>query len=296
MTQITSPQSHNIEIATVIPDTAFAPLAPTVRVAPENIGPDTWLIHSVQQALGAPLSVYLNSMVIAGDEPVIVDTGTVGNRRQWLEDVFGLVEPEDVRWIFLSHDDHDHTGNLAEVLTRCPNATLVCSWAIVERISNAFEFPLERCRWVNDGESFDAGSRRLAAVRPPNFDSPTTRGLLDQKTGIYWAVDSFATPCPGGPVENVADLNLDFWRDGMAMFVHNAVSAWLPMVDPERYAANVDRIRNLGMTTIAAAHSPLISECSIDQAFKLARELPLIPAPPMPDQAALTGILSGTAA
>ena len=287
MTQTTPTLSHELE---------FAPLPPTERVAPRLIGPDTWLIHSVQHALGAPLSVYLNSLVIAGDEPVIVDTGTVANRRQWLDDVFGIVDPADVRWVFLSHDDHDHTGNLAEVLSLCPNATLVCSWAIVERITNAFELPLQRCRWVNDGESFDAGNHRLVAVRPPNYDSPSTRGLLDQRTGIYWAVDSFATPCPGGPVPTVADLDPEFWRDGMAMFVHNAVSAWLGLVDPQRYAANVDRIRALGMTTIAAAHSPLITQASIDQAFTLARELPLIPAPPIPDQTTLTAILCGVVA
>ena len=64
--------------------------------------------------------MYLNSMVIRGAEPVIVDTGTPANRRQWLEDVFAIVEPEDVRWIFLSHDDVDHSGNLDEVLRGVP--------------------------------------------------------------------------------------------------------------------------------------------------------------------------------
>ena len=72
------------------------------------------MIHQVQPALGQPLFVYINSMVILGKEPVIVDTGTPANRKQWLDDVFSLVEPEDVRWIFLSHDDVDHTGNLDE--------------------------------------------------------------------------------------------------------------------------------------------------------------------------------------
>ena len=76
----------------------------------------------MQQACGEPLQVYLNSMVIRGAEPVIVDTGTPANRRQWLEDVFAIVEPEDVRWIFLSHDDVDHSGNLDEVFAACPNA------------------------------------------------------------------------------------------------------------------------------------------------------------------------------
>jgi flavorubredoxin len=296
MIQTTSTRPSHSEIDSIVQAHNAAPHAPTVYVPPTPVGSETYLIHSVQEALGAPLSVYLNSLLITGDEPVIVDTGTVANRRQWLDDVFSLVDPRDVRYIYLSHDDHDHTGNLVEALALCPNATLVCNWAMVERISNAFNLPLERCHWLNDGESFDAGSHRLLAVRPPNFDSPTTRGLFDQSTGVYWAVDSFATPCPGGPVATVADLDMDFWREGMAMFIHNAVSAWLSMVDVDKYTASVDRIQALGMTTIAAAHSPLISGESVGKAFDLARQLPLIPPPPVPDQAALTAILSGAAA
>ena len=137
----------------------FAPIAPTTTVAPTKIAHDTYVIHQVQPALGQPLFVYINSMVILGKEPVIVDTGTPANRKQWLDDVFSLVEPEDVRWIFLSHDDVDHTGNLDEALTACPNARLVCNWAMVERHTNCFDFPLERCQWVVHGETFDVGSK-----------------------------------------------------------------------------------------------------------------------------------------
>ena len=108
----------------------FAPIAPTHRVEPEEVAADTWLIHSAQDALGQPLVVYINSMVITGDEPVIVDTGTIANRKQWLDDVFSIVEPADVRWVFLSHDDFDHTGNLDRGDDPCPNATLVTNWAI----------------------------------------------------------------------------------------------------------------------------------------------------------------------
>ena len=90
----------------------FTPIAPTTYVPPTKIAKDTFVIHQVQPALGQPLFVYLNSMVILGQEPMIVDTGTPANREQWLKDVFSLVEPNDVRWIFLSHDDVDHTGNL----------------------------------------------------------------------------------------------------------------------------------------------------------------------------------------
>ena len=163
------------------------------------------------------------------------------------------------------------------------------------RHSNAFEFPLDRCRWVNDGDSFDAGDRVLHAVRPPVYDSPTTRGLFDERTGVYWGVDAFATPMPGEPVSTVADLDPGFWADGMAMFVHNALSPWLGLVDADRYGALCDRVESLGMRAIATAHAPLITEETTAKAFEILRALPSVPAPPVPDQVVLEAILSGAA-
>jgi flavorubredoxin len=273
----------------------YWPELPRVHVAPEQIAPDTWLVHQVQDALGAPLMVYLNSVVITGDEPVIIDTGTIANRGQWLDDVFGIVEPDDVRWVFLSHDDIDHTGNLAEVMTRCPNATLVGSWSIHERHSNGFQFPLDRCHWLNNGQSFDAGDRTLRAVRPPLWDSPTTRGLFDESTGVYWGVDAFASPMPGEPVSTVADLDPTFWEEGMAMFAYHALAPYLPLLDLAKFRALCDEIQALGATTIATAHSPLITEPMVDQAFALMRRLPEMAEPPCPDHAVLEAIVTGMA-
>jgi flavorubredoxin len=262
-------------------------------VAPTRIAKDTFVVHQVQEALGQPLFIYLNSMVILGEEPVIVDTGTPANRTQWLKDVFTLVEPEDVRWIFISHEDVDHTGNLDEALSACVNAQLVCNWAMVERHSNCFDFPLDRCRWVGDGESFNVGDRVLHALRPPVFDSPTTRGLFDPTTRVYWAVDTFATPLPD-PQAAIADLDPEFWADGLALFALGAVGPWLSMVDPKKYGTFVDRTQGLDIATMASAHSPVIEGPFIDQAFERVRQLPSLDPMVLPDQSVLDQIIAAT--
>jgi flavorubredoxin len=225
---------------------------------------------------------------------MIVDTGTVANRDQWLDDVFSLVEPDDVRWIFLSHDDIDHAGNLDETLSACPNAQLVCNWAMVERHTNCFDFPLDRCRWVMDGESLDLGDRTVQAIRPPVFDSPTTRGLFDPTTGVYWAVDTFATPLPDHQM-GVADLDGDFWDFALALFALGAVSPWLSMVDEAKFACSVDRVQNLDITTIACCHSPVIEGAFIDRAFERIRALPSLDPPALPDQSVLEQIVAASA-
>ena len=239
----------------------FAPLKPPVDYAPRQVAPDTWLIQQVQPALGQPLFIYLNSLVILAKEPVIVDTGTPANRHQWLEDVFAIVEPEDVRWVFLSHDDVDHTGNLDQVMEACPNATLVVNWAMQERHTNAFNFPLERCIWNQTGDSFDVGDRTLLAVRPPVYDSPTTRGLYDPKNELYWSVDTFAAPMTSAPTENAAEVDVDFWQEGMTLFAFGAISAWLPIVDPAKFADTVAAIQiGTGRSGTARRVKPLLGE------------------------------------
>jgi flavorubredoxin len=273
---------------------AFPPLCPTVRVPPTRIADETFVIHQVQPALGAPLEIYLNSMVIRGAEPVIVDTGTPANRTQWLEDVFSIVEPADVRWIFLSHDDVDHTGNLDEALAMCPEAQVICNWAMVERHSNCFEFPLHRCRWVVDGESFDVGDRTLHAIRPPVFDSPTTRGLYDPTTKVYWSVDTFATPLPDAGM-GIADLDPDFWAEGLMLFALGAVSPWIALTDPVKFGHHVDKAQGLDITTIAACHSPVIEGPYIAKAFERIRELPSLDLPDLPGQSILDEIVAATA-
>lgn len=273
----------------------FAPIEPAFQIEPRNIADETWLVSYTQPTLGQPLFVYLNSLVIRSDEPVIVDTGAPANRRQWLDDVFSIVEPEDVKWIYLSHDDVDHSGNLDQVMEACPNATLVTSWAMVERHTNAFNFPLERCRWINQGESFDVGDRTLTALAPPVYDSPTTRGLYDSKSKLYWAIDTFATPVTAAPMEHISELDAEFWGEGLALFALGAVAPWLSMVDPTKYARHVDTVQNLDLALIASCHSPLIDGEFIDKAFEQVRNLPTLDPPALPDQNMLDQVVAATA-
>ena len=65
---------------------------------PYRIAPDTWVIPEIVPA-GPETVVPVNSMVITGTEPVIVDTGNELSRGPWLDAAFGLVEPADVRWV-----------------------------------------------------------------------------------------------------------------------------------------------------------------------------------------------------
>jgi len=204
-----------------------------------------------------------------------------------------IVAPGDVRWIFLSHDDVDHAGNLAQILEACPNAKLVSTWFMIERHTNALNWPLERCVWINDGESFSAGDRTLTAITPPLFDSPVTRGLYDSKTGVYWAVDSFAAAL-GGPMDDISQAPPDMWKQGFEFF-NRLNSPWFKLLDQDKYERHVDRVQNLDIELLAGCHSPVIRRPQIDAAFQMIRDIPKGDAPPQPGQPDLDALMHAIA-
>jgi len=250
---------------------------------PQVVAPDTWLIPNLAPA-GDGLFLPVNSMVVRGAEPVIVDTGAPVHRDLWLEKVFSIVEPEDVRWIFLSHDDGDHTGGLLDVLDRCPQATLVTNFFSVERLAlEKPPLPVERMRWIEPGGSFDAGDRTFHLFKPPIFDGPATRGLYDSKTAAMWIVDTFACLTTGA-VHYVEDLPADLVAENLPA-MNSLVSPWHQWLDPAVYRHHVDEVEALGVLAVASAHGPIMRGDAIHRAFDSVRDLagrPIIP-PPGPE-------------
>ncbi len=198
--------------------------------------------------------------------------------------------PEDVRWIFLSHDDGDHTGALRDVLDLCPQATLVTNFFATERLALEWEMPLERMIWLEPGQSFDAGDRTFQMVLPPIFDGPATRGLLDERTGVMWAVDSFAALSPEG-VHHVEGVPQEMYDETFHLF-NSLISPWHQWLDTEKYDRHVDSVELLRPSTVLTAHGPVLTGTAIPDAFDRVRGLAGQPIAPRPGQETLDAMLA----
>lgn len=244
-----------------------------LRQAPLEVAPDTFVIRAAMHSLGG-FATNLNSMVIRAREPIVVDTGIVTSRDDWFRDLFSLVEAEQVRWIYVTHDDPDHAGNLVEALERCPHATVIASRGGSFRTSACLGVPLERIRMVDDGEVLDLGDRVLRAVRPPVYDSPYTRGLFDPTTGVFYASDAFCAPMPRDLVDYVDQMSDEMWTEGMARFHHYSLCPWISLVDEGRLRAEVEKLASLGIEVIVGAHTPVIRGTAVQRAFDQMAKLP----------------------
>ncbi len=254
------------------------------------VAADTFLIPTLAVDPSGGGVFAANSLVIRGTEPVVVDTGCSLVRDHWLATAFSVVDPGDVRWVFISHDDHDHIGNLTEVLDLCPNAILVGNWSMTARLMGDVELPLHRMRWLDHGEALDAGDRTLHLVRPPLFDSPATRGLYDPTTEVLWAVDTFGAMVQGAVLE-AGDADPDLF-EGTFDAMNTWNTPWLEWLDPVRFAAHVDATASLPLTAVASAHGPILRGGRIADAFLRTTALAARPVLPTPGQAMLDELLS----
>jgi glyoxylase-like metal-dependent hydrolase (beta-lactamase superfamily II) len=256
----------------------------TGRLEPTEIATDTFVVHS-HCTDGLGLFVPSNTLVIRSKQPVVVDTGMARHRAQFLHDVFSLVEPGDIGWIIVSHDDIDHTGNLTALVQAAANATVVVDRRLRPQLEPLLGLPSERLRWIDDGPRIDIGDRTLSTVRPHVFDSPGTLGLFDPTTGVYWAVDAFGTPL-GSVVGNVAELEPDEWLAGMAAF-DQGTAPWIELADEREFQSSVDTIEGIGASVIAGSHTPVIGRHHVHDALAAARRLTSVP---RPDDALIQGI------
>lgn len=271
-------------------DASTLPAIPNTEV--QLIAPETFLIPNL--APGGPDSyVPVNSMVIRGSEPIIVDTGAPMHGDRWIEQVYSIVDPVDVRWIFLSHDDGDHTGGLMDALERCPNATVVTNFFSVERLAlENKNVPLDRMRWVDPGESLDVGDRTLHLFKPPVFDGPTTRGLYDPTTAVMWIVDTFACQVHDA-VYDSHDVPRELIDETLPLF-NSMVSPWHAWLEPAAYRRHVDEVEAMGVVAAASAHAPVFSGDMLHQAFDMVRALAGQPILPAPGQETLDEMLAAT--
>ncbi|MCU1377104.1 MAG: putative flavodoxin [Acidimicrobiales bacterium] len=261
----------------------------TLPTAAHQIAAETWLVPTFAPDPAGGF-VGAHSLVIRGAEPVIVDTGCSLVRDDWLAKAFSVVEPDDVRWVFLSHDDHDHVGNVETVLERCPNATLVVNFSIAGRLTGSLDLPLERMRFLDPGQSLQLPDRTLTAVRPPVFDSPATRGLHDSATGLLWAADAFGALVQG-EIYDADDVDPALYDQSFAMF-NSWNTPWLEWVDVDRFAAHVQTTLDLPLELVASAHGPVHRGPRVADAFRRTLDLAAQPAVPMPGQELLDLVLA----
>ncbi|HXH20719.1 MAG TPA: MBL fold metallo-hydrolase [Dehalococcoidia bacterium] len=224
----------------------------------------------------------INAFLLKSREPVLIDTGLGVERNNFIAALESVIDPRELRWVWLTHDDADHTGAIQEVMRIAPNAKLVTHALAAMRMSTWWDVPLDRVHAIGPGQKLDVGDRTLVGFAPPVFDNPMSTGIYDAKSGILFSVDSFGALIDA-PAQDAKDVPQDVLAQGMVAWATED-SPWTSLVDERKFGAVLEEVRALGPKMILSSHLPPASNRT-EEFLKLLATVPRAEHMPAPDQA-----------
>jgi glyoxylase-like metal-dependent hydrolase (beta-lactamase superfamily II) len=218
---------------------------------------DSWhLLPSFMPVPGMG-ALAVNSFLLGGEQPMLVDTGLGALGDAFLFTLDHLVGLDDLQWIWISHLDADHTGNLERLLSAAPNARVLTSFLGMGKM-NLAGLDVSRVELLMPGTPFNIGDRSLIPIRPVYYDAPETLGFFDDRSGALFAVDSFGALLPGcaETFNEITDATL---LEGLASW--SAIDApWLCDVAQQRFGQKLASIADLSPKHLLTAHLPPVGE------------------------------------
>jgi len=214
----------------------------------------------------------INAYVLLAQEPVLIDTGLASDGDQFIDALTSIVDPAALRWVWLTHDDADHTGNIRRVFELAPQARLVTHAFSALRMSSWWPVPLDRVHAIRVGDRISVGDRTLRAVPPPLYDNPMSTGLLDEATGSFFSVDSFGALLPE-PTQDAAEVPADALAGGMQAWA-TSDSPWAHLVDRRLFAQVLEGVRRLQPTNIFSSHLPAAGGTSLEPFLQVLGSVP----------------------
>ena len=113
----------------------------TVQVA--DLTADTTAIRSLDWdrdrfdiEFGLQNGTTYNSYLIRGEKIALVDTSHEKFRQLYLDNLNGLINPQEIDYLIISHTEPDHSGLVRDILQLAPNITVVGSKVAIQFLEN----------------------------------------------------------------------------------------------------------------------------------------------------------------
>jgi len=132
-----------------------------------------------------------NSFLIRGEKIALVDTSHEKFRELYLDSLQGLIDPQTIDYLIISHTEPDHSGLVKDILQLNPNITVVAAKVALQFLDNLVHQPFKRLQ-VKQGDQLDLGNGHLLEfLSAPNLHWPDTIFTYDHGTQTLFTCDAF---------------------------------------------------------------------------------------------------------
>jgi hypothetical protein len=200
----------------------------------------------------------VNAYLLHAEQSLLVDTGMRVSSPALLDALWSVIDPGDLRWIYLTHPDRDHTGSLQAILDAAPDAQIITTFLGMGLLGLDFDIPPQRMYLLNPGQSLGLGDRSITPFRPPAYDSPATTGFVDMRTGTCFSSDCFGAPMSDEALvysSDIREIPADDLRAAQQLW-STVDSPWVTSVDPAAFRSRVAEFAATAAPVVLSSHLP----------------------------------------
>ena len=136
----------------------------------------------------------VNSFLVRDDKTAVIDTGAPATAQGIIANIRAVIDPQEIDYIVITHNDLDHAGGLKELLEAAPKAQVVASesegrmvgmWGLDAQI-----------KIVQDGEKLSLGRHTLRFVATPFVETPGAVVVFEETEGVLFSADLLGAAVP----------------------------------------------------------------------------------------------------
>lgn len=190
-----------------------------------------------------------NSYFINAEKKTVVETTKLKFWPTYLEKLKQVVNPEEIEYIIVDHTEPDHSGNLHNLLSVAPNATVVGSGNAIKFLRDQTGHDFKHIV-VKNGDTLDLGNKTIHFIGAPNLHWPDTIYSWLEEDRVLFTCDSFG--CHYCNEAMYDDLCGDF--DDSFKYYFDAI-----LRPFSKYMIQaIEKIRPLDIKTICPGHGPIL--------------------------------------
>ena len=193
-----------------------------------------------------------NSYLIRGEKTALVDTSHEKFRQLYLDTLTGLIDPQEIDYLIISHTEPDHSGLVKDVLRLAPQAVVVGAKVAIQFLEDLVHQPFER-QVVKNGDQLDLGGGHvLEFVNAPNLHWPDTIFSYDRGTEVIFTCDAFGMHYCSDSVydQDLKAIEADYHFYYECLMAPNARSVLSALKRMDKLGGEVD--------LVATGHGPVL--------------------------------------
>lgn len=201
-----------------------------------------------------PRGVAYNSYLILDEKTALIDTVDSSITRQFLENLFHVLNGRDLDYLVVNHMEPDHCANIEELMIRFPSLKVVGNAKTLAYIRQFYDMDLEnRTLTVVENDTISLGRHTLRFYFAPMIHWPEVMMTYEESEKILFSADAFGSF--GALNGNLFNDEVDFDRDWLAdarRYYSNIVGKYGPQVQTA-----LKKLSGLEIRMVCPLHGPV---------------------------------------